>query len=637
MLKVLRRAVIAALISVSSHAAGAFTARDQGNGEVLLEWTAQSNTVGYRVERAAQGIPKVSLDVGSHLNLMDFAGITSTYYYRLLARGTDNVEREVGRTIYNAPQYVLLRAGQAAGLRPQLRTGLGTNLADITYYSPQVPFVDLMKAAGSWISGDSSAWDNRQAIDVDVNGWVRSLAPGQIARTLMVVTERYPAGRYLVRYKGEGNLQFAGAASEVPGSKKPGELLVDVAAGGSGGVFMYITATNSANYLRDIEIIMPGGICEGSPFTHVAVAGDCGSRRFLSYSDYSASIVFYPMFLSRLQGFSVLRFMDWMKTNGSGAVPNPVTSWSQRTSTSYRTWAKDSGAPVEVMVALANKVGAHPWFNIPHASDAAYSQNFAQLIGALLDPALGVYVEHSNEVWNPTFRQYAYAVNQGANLVPPIDGMQYHALRSRTVGMEFKSKLGAKRAVAVLAAQAANSWTATHGLDFLSSRFGASGIGIDAVAIAPYFMVTPNLSTAATYASMTLDEFFDYVRGTILPMSTTAMLNYRGVAVRYGLRLISYEGGQHMVGTGGARDNAALVALFTEFNRDSRINQIYLDYLASWKGSGGQLFTHYTDVSRYDKWGAWGALEYVAQPRAIAPKFDALQTFIERNPVWWSQ
>lgn len=33
--------------------------------------------------------------------------------------------------------------------------------------------------------------------------------------------------------------------------------------------------------------------------------------------------------------------------------------------------------------------------------------------------------------------------------------------------------------------------------------------------------------------------------------------------------------------------------------------------------------------------GTLGALEYMTQPRAASPKFDALQTFIETNPRWW--
>jgi hypothetical protein len=616
--------------------AAALSARDQGNGEILLEWPAQPNTVSYRVERTAPGIPTISLEAGAHLNVMDFAGMAPSYAYRLLARAADGSERETGRLSYRTPAYVLSRVEQAAGRPPQLRSAIGTNLAAISYYSTQLPFVDAMKSAGAWISGDDVSWDNRQPLELDTDGWVQSLAPGQVARTLMPVAEHGPAGLYLVRYKGTGTMHFGRAASVVPGSEKAGELLIEVTPG-SGGIHMHISTTDPADYLRDIEIIMPGGICEGDPYTHVASAPDCGAGRFLSFADYSSSIVFYPVFLDRLRAFSVLRFMDWMKTNGVGPYPNPVTNWSQRTPLSFRTWAKDSGAPIEVMIALANKVGAHAWFNIPHGTDDAYAQNFAQAIKARLDPALGVYTEHSNEVWNSVFTQYAYVTTQSAAQTPPIAGVDYHALRSRTVGEIFENTLGAQRVVVTLGAQARNPWTATHGLDYLISRFGGSATGIDAVAIAPYFGVTPDRSNAALYAAMTLDAFFDHVRTTVLPLSAAIVENYRTIASNYGLQLISYEGGQHMVGFRGAENDKALTALFHAFNRDPRIKQMYLDYLDNWKRAGGELFVHYTDVGRWDKFGSWGALEYVSQPREAAPKFDALQSFIEQNPVWWMQ
>ncbi len=514
----------------------------------------------------------------------------------------------------------------------KLRSAVGTNLAPITYWTTQVPFVDVMKSSSAWISGDSSNWDNQQPLDVDANGWVRSLAPGQVARmlTLREIGSHYPAGQYFVRYKGKGTLKFEFAARVV--SEKLGEMVLQVTPSDA-GIQMVIETTDPANYLRDIEIIMPGGICDGDPFTHIASARKCGGRRFLSFADNSRSILFYPVFLDRLRAYSVLRFVDWMQTD---ATDNPVTRWSQRTPLLYRTWAAASGAPIEVMIELANRVGAHPWFNMPHQSDDAYAQNFAQTVKAKLNPALRVYIEHSNEVWNPQFPQYAYSVKQAAAQSPRIDNMQYHALRSRRLGDIFKGVLGSARVVTVLGAQADSLWTARHGLDFLQSRFRRV-IGVDAVAIAPYFGIAPDPMEAGAYSAMTLDTLFTFVNNTNLPAVIARIKHYRNLADAHGLSLIAYEGGQHMVGINGAQNNAELSTLFQAFNRDPRIKRLYLDYLAGWKQAGGELFNHYTDVGRYSMWGSWGALEYIAQPRAAAPKFDALQTFIEQNPVWWAQ
>ena len=483
-----------------------------------------------------------------------------------------------------------------------------------------------MKSSSEWISGNAANWAGGPPLELDADGWVRSLAPGQVARKLMLreFGNRYPGGRYRVRYKGEGTLKFGFAAAVV--SARPGEMVLEITPG-EAGVHLWIEATNPANYLRDIEIIMPGGICRGDPFTHAASPRDCGARPFVSFAE-DRGILFYPVFARRLRGYSVLRFMDWMRTNNS-----TVGTWAQRTPLSYSTWSKDSGAPVEVMVALANLVGAHPWFTLPHRSDEAYARSFARLLKEQLDPALGVYLEHSNEVWNSMFTQHAelsgQAHSRGLNLV------RHHALRTRTLAAIFKAELGAERVVSVLGAHTVNPWIAADPLEFLRARFGAGATGIDAVAIAPYFGVSPGPREAGAYTAMTLDGFFRHVRATVLPEMAAHMSAYAALARRHGVRLLAYEGGQHMAGSGGAENDAALNRLFDGFNRDPRIRQLYLDYLADWKRAGGELFVHFNDVSRYEKWGRWGALEYAAQPRAESPKFDALESFVERNPPWW--
>jgi hypothetical protein len=339
---------------------------------------------------------------------------------------------------------------------------MGTNLAGVSYYSSELPFVDIMKSStesslssGNWFSGTSSTWDDGRTLSLDGNGWVRSLAPGQYAKKILLrdFGGHFPAGQYTVRYKGEGTLDFQFSARVV--SQQPGQMVIEVTPS-SEGILVVLTSTNASNYVRDIEIIMPGGICEGDPFVHVTSGGDCGSRRYLSFADYHNSILFYPVFAERARNYSVLRFMDWMGTNGSR-----ISNWSQRPVLASHTWAVS--VPAEVMVALANRLNAHPWFNIPHLADDDYTRQLAQLVKGRLSPSLGAYVEWSNEVWNSMFESYNYAHSQGA--ARGIDNMQYHAWRSEAVARLFKEALGGPRVVGVLESQADNNWLETHGLD----------------------------------------------------------------------------------------------------------------------------------------------------------------------------
>ena len=95
------------------------------------------------------------------------------------------------------------------------RSTLGTNLTDISDWSREWCFVDAFKASRAWISGSvDGTWDDGRALDLDENGWVRSLLEGQIARTLLLLdlSGHYPAGRYIVLYDGQGTIEYRGAA-----------------------------------------------------------------------------------------------------------------------------------------------------------------------------------------------------------------------------------------------------------------------------------------------------------------------------------------------------------------------------------------------------------------------------------------
>jgi hypothetical protein len=134
---------------------------------------------------------------------------------------------------------------------------------------------------------------------------------------------------------------------------------------------------------------------------------------------------------------------------------------------------------------------------------------------------------------------------------------------------------------------------------------------------------------------MTLDTLFAELQTVALPDAISSMKAHAATASLRGLSLVGYEGGQHLAGGGGVENNAVINALFDNANRDPRMGALYKTYLDAWKASGAKIFVAFVNCSGYSKWGRWGALEYLEQPRADAPKFNALQTFIEQNPASW--
>lgn len=512
------------------------------------------------------------------------------------------------------------------------RSPLGTNLSGLRDWSTEWPFVDAFRTSRVWISGSAGQWDDGRALDLDEHGWVRSLQTDQIARTLLFwgAEPNYPGGRYVVLYDGTGTLEYFGGATRDDGASAPGRHVLDVDPT-AGGIGINIMATDAGDPLRNLRVIVPGGACSADSARFCDAETPCGDAgSCVSFEDDYAAQIFHPLFLERIRTYKVLRFMDWMDTNGS-----EQSTWADRPQVDDARWSI-AGAPVELMVALANRLHADPWFTVPHLADDAYVTQLATYLRDHVDPSLRVYVEHSNEVWNGQFAQATYARDRGLELGLSSDAFQaqllYHSQRSLQIFQIFETVFGdADRLVRVMASQAANPWVSTQVLDF-----GDALAHTDALAIAPYFGgYLGGPSEQARVAAMSVDELVTELRNEALPTAAGWMTEQAAVAAARGVRLIAYEGGQHLAGNGGVENDETINALFDAVNRDARMGELYADYLAAWKTAGGELFAHFVNCGGYSKWGRWGALEYLDQPRAAAPKYDALQSFIVNNTQWW--
>ena len=111
------------------------------------------------------------------------------------------------------------------------------------------------------------------------------------------------------------------------------------------------------------------------------------------------------------------------------------------------------------------------------------------------------------------------------------------------------------------------------------------------------------------------------------------MSEQAAIAQKYGVDLLAYEGGQHLVGVNGVENNGTITQLFGNTNRNAKMSGVYTQYLNDWRETGGKLFAVFEAVGPYSKWGSWGLKEY--QNQANSPKYAAVQQFITDNPCWW--
>lgn len=530
---------------------------------------------------------------------------------------------------------------------------LAFGLDGISDWSTQHPFLNIMKTARPWVGHVDGNWGALQMEDLarrgllDAHGYPRRLpAEAQVLESF-VLTDQPPeatdmASRYRIRWKGEGRLTVRGRGQTTrgaPGASAQKNEIWFTYTPGEGLVSIAIESTDpngTGAYIRDIEILRED---------HIPL--------------YEAGAVFNPAWIERIANARSLRFMDWMITNGS-----PVTSWPSRPREAHFSYAW-RGVPAELILRLANKVGADPWICMPHAADDGYVRAFAQLTQAKLDPRLKAYVEYSNELWNHIFPQTGW-VAQKADARWNVQGdswMQFAGLRAAEV-MQIWSQVfddeAKERLVRVMGVH-----TGWPGLEepFLNAPLAvAEGLSapresFDAYAVSGYFgfdlgleeeglpavrrSIAKSVARAKEGARATglqrraLEEEIRDVKfdaafrevaqmlssGSFQELTETLWPYHAARAAELGMTLVMYEGGTHVTPHGAAIDDEELVAFFTAFNYTPEMGALYEALLRHWHALGGQMFNAFVDVAPPSKYGSWGALRHLQDDN---PRWDAL-------------
>lgn len=499
----------------------------------------------------------------------------------------------------------------SAQLNAQIQRPIGSNLTGIVDWSSEYVFVDAFNQSRKWISHDAasgSPWSSGVTIPLGPNGYPleipynNGIDPPQSIRTLLFfgsLEDHYPGGNYHLIASGTGQITLSMAASGTFTCPVDTTVWVDSSAG---GFAINIDSSLASDPVRDIHMVMPG-----------------------FETTYSTS-PYHPDLLSFIDDFHVIRFMDWMKTNGSSNV-----TWSDRNTLDYYTQTLENGVAYEHIINLCNTTRKNPWICIPHQADDAFISELAKLFRDSLDPGLKLYVEYSNEVWNSQFSQNSYAANEGSILGylgnPWEQAWQYYAKRTADVMQIFETEfVDDSRLVKVIASQAANSWVTNYIVEkFNDPIYNPSQVGVDAIAIAPYFggSVANEIGSAGLMSSITVDDILDSMELS-LTNSYAWMDANKTVADTHNLELIAYEGGQHLVASSAYYNDTAYVNKLTAANRDQRMQDLYCDYFNYWFDSTeAGMFCHFSSHGVYSKYGSWGVKEFMDD--TLSPKYLGLQ------------
>ncbi len=537
-----------------------------------------------------------------------------------------------------APEVAAIRS-RLPVLNEQLETGLhdpalAMGLNGLADWSVQHPFINLMKTARTWVGhaeGEWGAWSStalHEGGHLDAEGWPTSLPEGVTSLEALMLTDQPEeahglAGRYRVTFEGEGTLRMVGRAGNV--SVRDGVIWFSYSPG-EGAVGVSISETDpmgTGNHIRNIVVVREA---------HIPL--------------YEAGALFNPDWLRVVNNLRSVRFMDWMFTNGS-----PITTWDERPLVSDYTYTS-RGVPLEIMVRLANEIGADPWFSMPHMADDAYSRAFAKYTYEHLDPRLVAYVEYSNEVWNFIFPQAVWARDQAVarwGKAAEIDGwMQFAGMRAAEVGAIWAEVYGGaaearlKRVVAV--------HTGWMGLEEPllevplwrdeNPDAPSPAEAFDAYAVSGYFGHELGgdemAETLRGWMAQEPAEGFAAASRMLRDGSLAELLDifypyHAGIANSHGLELIMYEGGTHVAGLGAQVDNQAITNFFTDFNYSDHMAVLYDELLGGWRAAGGTLFNAFVDVSYPTRYGSWGALRHLDDDN---PRWQVLAEYNAAGTDW---
>ncbi|WP_162197188.1 Ig-like domain-containing protein [Loktanella sp. S4079] len=520
---------------------------------------------------------------------------------------------------------------------PTIAYGLG-GLSD---WSTGMVFLDIMKSSRGLV-GHTDQWgafSNEQMSEagyLDENGWPTEIpeeidsigtiwAWSNTSENEGVRATR--AGTYVLEYEGEGEFRLGGDVEII--SQEGNKITFEA---GGNTIFLNISETDpngTGDHLRNFTMIKE---------EHLDL--------------HEAGAIFNPDWLDVIEDTRAIRFMDWMGTNNS-----TISEWSERGMIDNQTWTGGQ-PPVEVMVELANQIGADPWFTMPHLATEEYMREFATYVRDNLDEGLKVTVEYTNEGWNWAFQQtqelLAMAKEEfGEELGRNVNS--YYAYKATQMALIWKEVFGDEaetRLTTALGVQTGNEFTLRSILNAQTweqadpENYQRPADVFDAIAATSYFgssimsdeenrnalaaaIADPNVDANAWLTAMLRDPEYS---GSV-PSKIEQLKSLKNIIAEDGLELILYEGGQHVHHLFAIDDSAADFETFlAEYVRSQDMADLYQDLWDGWMEVGDGPNMQFGDVGASSKYGSWSLRTWIGDTNPRAELIDELN---ETTPNWW--
>lgn len=421
----------------------------------------------------------------------------------------------------------------------------GFQVSDVSYWNTCWDFVDLGKKADLWRDPDS-----RGRI------YAYAYAGGHA-----------PPGRYNVTWDGPGRVGFGLAAREISSTSNSAVIEVQY------------TDKTPIQFQKFGSVSNFKCIRENTPENRV----------------------FHPEFIETFRPFKVIRFLDWQKTNSS-----QIITWEDRP-LPHELQGTSKGVSLEYQILLVNKLGADPWFCMPHMADDRYVRKFAEYVRDNVHADAIIRVEWSNEIWNSDtrFRQHQWVKDNsdGASFSNAFfDKWAEESNRDMDIWYEVFGDEAPARLRRVVGTQLALPWITKKMAPRVSGKF-------DVISPSAYFKTksSQNPSTVTEMAQMNKSYIENSSFGWFKEHLALARAQNRQVAME------AYEGGQH-------NNNVVGNAL----GRSQLIKPLYVLNHSKFMEAGGSLIVYFNAIAKPTDQNNFGHLEWQDQPVEDAPKYEVI-------------
>ena len=493
---------------------------------------------------------------------------------------------------------------------------VGVNLGGVNYWTEDFPFIDRIKTINPWTARPDDPKASKYRAPVDENGYPVA-EPGIGSYDSVFPVEPAGPGRSTIyHFYSDGDAQIFFNDAKVI-SRKPGELVVDLA--GAPGLFWMVPGPSGKlptemHLVRDDQVAL-----------------------------FKAGEIFNPAFIEKLSSFSEIRLMDWNNTNGS-----TLENWADRLTPKSMTWGANStsaSVPIEIQVALANKLGKTIWINIPIGATDDFINKTLTYVRDNLKSGLTVKIEYSNEVWNDAFPQSKYAQAQATKLWGDVyDGPeQYYGYRSAQIAVAAKAIFASNPNVSAQIVLGTQTGYTGREADIVSgvarANLGSIGSLFDIYAVTNYWGVQfagetevdrqkvlgwAKSGKAGIDAAIQELEFGGQLANDNSLRVTLGWLDYQAnFAKANGLSLEVYEGSVELLSFKyTAEEEPVVQKFFQEILADPRIGPMYDRAIASFGAKGGAQWDAYLAVGPITKYGDYGALQTIYDEPSV--RFAAL-------------